>query len=182
MKPDSSSKADSKTLYYSLLKLEYGPCIWSTKETEININYASLNNSLIKCHKNSTNKIFYKNTFRSLSSDRLIDLCILHVWVACYEFFCFFGDFHALGLQEAGVTKSLQVTDFRTDFKNQVVHEFTSCIFLTRFWWAVQEPCMSVVLKEWSLKNSLKVRLLILLLAWCMCTLFLYSRIFRLPG
>ena len=41
--------------------------------------------------------------------------------------------FHALGLQEAGVTKSLQVTDFRTNFKNQVVFEFTSCIFPTRF-------------------------------------------------
>ena len=55
------------------------------------------------------------------------------MWEACYEFFCVFGDFYALGVEEAGVTKSLQVTDFGTNFKNQVVLEFTSCIFLTRF-------------------------------------------------
>ena len=55
------------------------------------------------------------------------------MWEACYEFFCVFGDFYALGVEEAGVTKSLQVTDFRTNFKNQVVFEFTSCIFPTRF-------------------------------------------------
>ena len=55
------------------------------------------------------------------------------MWEACYEFFCVFGDFYALGVQEAGVTKSLQDTDFRTNFKNQVVFEFTSGIFPTRF-------------------------------------------------
>ena len=49
------------------------------------------------------------------------------------NFFCISGDFYALGVQEAGVTKSLQVTDFRTNFNNQVVREFTSCIFPTRF-------------------------------------------------
>ena len=49
------------------------------------------------------------------------------------NFFCVFGDFYALGVEEAEVTKSLQDTDFRTNFKNQVVLEFTSCIFLTRF-------------------------------------------------
>ena len=49
------------------------------------------------------------------------------------NFFCVFGDFYALVVQEAAVTKSLQVTNFRTNFKNQVVLEFTSCILPTRF-------------------------------------------------
>ena len=61
--------------------------------------YLSLNNSHMNSHRNHTDRIFYKNVFRS------IDLCVLQD--SCNELLWVFGDFYASGVQDAEVTKSL---------------------------------------------------------------------------
>ena len=60
-------KKDSKTLYYSILKLKYSPSI--SKQNKCSMKYASLNHSHNNCQSNYTNRIFLQNT----CSDRLID-------------------------------------------------------------------------------------------------------------
>ena len=84
---------DSKTLYYSTLKLKYRP-------------------SIIKHNKglrNYTNGIFLQ-IHNMTCSDQSINLCILQD--ACHEFFCFFGNFYVSWMQdaEAHLTQSLKVT------------------------------------------------------------------------
>ena len=54
-----------------------------------NEDYALLNNN----YRNHTNKIFYKNIFRSI--DQSIDLCV--ILDACHELLCVFRDFYASG-------------------------------------------------------------------------------------
>ena len=63
-------RTDSKTLYHSILKLQYSPSILRHNNGK---KYASLNNSHNNCHRNYMNGIFYKYT----SSDRSMDLCVL---------------------------------------------------------------------------------------------------------
>ena len=84
-------KTDSKTLYYSILKL---------KHNEGYKKYALFNNSHNNCHSNYTYRIFLqKHVFRS------IDLCMVRDM--CRELFCVFGDFYVSGTWVAEVTKSL---------------------------------------------------------------------------
>ena len=64
-------KTDSKTLYQSILKLQYSPSI--LRHNNGLKKYASLNNSHNNCHRNYMSGIFYKYT----SSDRSMDLCVL---------------------------------------------------------------------------------------------------------
>ena len=64
-------KTDSKTLYHSILKLQYRPSI--LRHNNGLKKYASLNNSHNNCHRNYMSGIFYKYT----SSDRSMDLCVL---------------------------------------------------------------------------------------------------------
>ena len=61
--------------------------------------YLSLNNSHMNSHRNHTDRIFYKNVFRSIDLYVLQDSCNELLWV--------FGDFYASGVQDAEVTKSL---------------------------------------------------------------------------
>ena len=58
-------KKDSKTLYYSILKLNYSPSI--SKRKKCSVKYASLNNSHYNCHSNCTNRILpQKHMFWSI--------------------------------------------------------------------------------------------------------------------
>ena len=53
-------KTDSKTLYHSILKLQYSPSI--LRHNNGLKKYASLNNMHNNCHRNYMNGIFYKYT------------------------------------------------------------------------------------------------------------------------
>lgn len=96
-----SLETDSKTLYYSTLKLKFSPSIlihnkgWKK--------YASLNNSRDKCHRNYTNRLDMSTNTR-IQINRSI-FCVLRA--ACDELFCAFKDFYASGMQDAELTKSL---------------------------------------------------------------------------
>ena len=60
-----SLKTDSKTLYYSILKLKYSLSI--SKHNKGEKKYASLNNSHNNCHRNNMNGIFLQlQMFRSI--------------------------------------------------------------------------------------------------------------------
>ena len=98
---------DSKTLYYSTLKLKYRPSI--IKHNKGLKKCALLNNSHNNCHRNYTNGIFLQ-IHNMTCSDQSINLCILQD--ACHEFFCFFGNFYVSWMQdaEAHLTQSLKVT------------------------------------------------------------------------
>ena len=78
-------KTDSKSLYYSALKLKYSPSILKHNKGEKK--YESLNNSHNNFHRNYTN-----------------DLCVLQD--ARHELLFFFGDFCASGMQDVEATKS----------------------------------------------------------------------------
>ena len=91
-------KTDSKTLYYSMLKLKYSPSIF--KHNKGYKKYALLNNSHNNCHRNYTNGIFLHYTHFQIN-------CSLHPTGSCHVLFCVFGDFYASGTQDVEVTKSL---------------------------------------------------------------------------
>ena len=55
-------ETDAKTLYYSLLKLKYSPCILFKVQKKTKDKYASLNNS----RRNHMNRIFYQKIFESI--------------------------------------------------------------------------------------------------------------------
>ena len=77
-------KTDSKTLYYSTLKLKYSLSI--LKHNKGQKKYASLNSSHNNCHRNYTNGFFFTKYTRS---DQLGDLYVLQD--ACHELFCLWG-------------------------------------------------------------------------------------------
>ena len=68
---------------------------WSTAKI-----YTLLNNNHKNSHRNHSNRIFYKNIFRSID-----DLCVPQE--ACHELFRVFGTFYASRTQDTGITKSL---------------------------------------------------------------------------
>ena len=80
-----SLKTDSKTLYYSILKLKYSLSI--SKHNKGEKKYASLNNSHNNCHRNNMNGIFLQiQMFRSIDQS-------LHPTGCNHELFSVFGDF-----------------------------------------------------------------------------------------
>ena len=92
-------KIDSKTLYYSLLKLKYTPSIVKHKKEKKK--FVSLNNSHNNSHRNHTNRTFFKNILRSINLSLhltgRIPQIILRLW----------GFLYASGMQDAEITKSL---------------------------------------------------------------------------
>ena len=58
-------KTDSKTLYYSILKLKYSPSILKHNKGEKK--YALLNNSHNNCHRNYTNQILLIHMLRLIN-------------------------------------------------------------------------------------------------------------------
>ena len=79
-------KTDSKSLYYSLLKLKY----IFTKKKMRGLKCASLNNSHVNSHRNHTNRIFYKDIFitidRSLRPTGRSHWIIWRLWgLLCVE-------------------------------------------------------------------------------------------------
>ena len=81
-------KTDSKTLYYSIMKLKYRPFV--LKNNKGWQKYSSSNNSHYNnYHRNYTNRIFLQQHM-----GRLINLCML--WDACQELFCIFKDFYVI--------------------------------------------------------------------------------------
>ena len=81
-------KTDSKNLYYSILKLKYGPSV--LKHNEGGKIYASLNNSYNATEMTRTGRIFLQ-THMFILIDRSLD--------ACHELFCIFGDFYVSVMQ-----------------------------------------------------------------------------------
>ena len=75
-------KTDSKTLYYSILKLKYSPSILKHNKGEKK--YALLNNSHNNCHRNYTNQILLIHMLRlinwSLRPTGRMPWVILHLW------------------------------------------------------------------------------------------------------
>ena len=92
-------KTDSKTLYYSILKLKYSPPIKKKHNKQGKNKYASFNNSNNNFHKNYMNWVFLqRHRFRSIN--QLIFASYgMRLW--CHELFCVFGDFYAPGTQDA---------------------------------------------------------------------------------
>ena len=91
-------KKDSKTLYYSILKLKYSPFI--SKHKKCSVKYASLNNSHYNCHSNYTNRILLqKHMFWLIASNGTHSI----------DYFASLGIFMRQGrrTQDAEVTKSL---------------------------------------------------------------------------
>ena len=102
-----SLKTDSKTLYYSTLKLKFSPSI--LKHNKGWKKYASLTNIHNNCKKHYANKpvrYFYKIINIHNFSDQSINLCILQD--ACHELFWAFGDFNTSMVKDVQVTKSLE--------------------------------------------------------------------------
>ena len=97
-------RTDSKTLYYSILKLKYSPSI--SKHNKGWKKYALLNNGHNNCQRNYMNKL-------DISTDTLVQIdwsifASYRMYVTNIIFV--FGDFYASGTQDSEVKKSLRTT------------------------------------------------------------------------
>ena len=78
---------DSKTLYYSILKLKYRPSI--IKHNKGLKKCALLNNSHNNCHRNYTNGIFLQiHMFRSIDQSLHPTGCMPWILLLLWEFLC----------------------------------------------------------------------------------------------
>ena len=79
-------KIDSKTLYYSLLKLKYTPSIVKHKKEKKK--FVSLNNSHNNSHRNHTNRTFFKNILRTINLSLRLTGHIRQIILCLWGFLC----------------------------------------------------------------------------------------------